>query len=77
VSDWTAEGLTGATILKATRRGTSLDLETTKGRFIVGAHRVVAQLQCVSCGEDRLTEIVETAGKQEGVCAVCGRSWKL
>lgn len=77
MTDWTAAGLTGATIQKATRRGVCLDLETSKGRFIIGAHQVHAELRCLGCGEDRLTEIVETAGKREGVCAVCGRSWKL
>ena len=66
--------LTGATVIKAERRGTSLDLDTTKGRFIVGAHRVYGELVCMGCGEERLTEIVETAGQQEGVCAVCGVS---
>jgi hypothetical protein len=75
--DATVDVLTGATILRVTRRGQCLDLETTKGRVIVGAHRAFVDLQCVSCGEERLVEVVETAGHQEGVCGVCARSWKL
>jgi hypothetical protein len=75
--DATVDGLTGATILRCERMGQCLDLHTDKGRFIVGAHHVYKELTCLGCGEERLTEIVETAGRQEGVCAVCGRSWKL
>lgn len=75
--DATVEMLTGATILRCERMGTCLSLETTKGRVIVGAHKVHVDLHCFGCGEERLVEVVETAGKQEGVCAVCGRSWKL
>ena len=75
--DATVDILMGAHILRVTRRGTCLDLETDKGRVIVGAHRSFTDLHCLGCGEERLTEIVETAGVQEGVCGVCGRSWKL
>lgn len=32
---------------------------------------------CGKCGEWRLTEIVETAGRRVGVCKVCAHSWKL
>jgi hypothetical protein len=75
--DHTVEFLTGARILTCERRGACLDLMTDKGRVILGAHRAFTDLHCFGCGEERLVEIVETAGKQEAVCAVCGRSWKV
>lgn len=75
--DATVDVLTGATIFKATRRGQCLDLETSKGRVIVGAHRLFTDLHCMGCGEERLVEVVETAGKEEAVCGVCARSWAL
>ena len=75
--DATVDTLTGATILKCSRRGSCLELETTKGRVIVGAHRVFTDLHCLGCGEERLVEVIETAGNEEAVCGVCARSWKL
>lgn len=75
--DATVDILTGATIHRVTRRGQCLDLETSKGRVIVGAHRVYADLHCMGCGEERLVEVIETAGNDEAVCGVCARSWKL
>ncbi len=75
--DATIQQLTGATILKATRDGVWLDLETSKGRILIGAKSVCAALHCVSCGEERLVEVVQTAGVDEAFCAVCARSWKL
>jgi hypothetical protein len=77
VLDATVDTLTGATILKATRRGGCLELETTKGRVIVGAHRMYTDLHCMGCGEERLVEVVDTAGDERAVCGVCARSWKL
>ena len=75
--DATVDVLTGAHILRCVRRGSCLELDTDKGRVIVGAHRAFTDLHCLGCGEERLVEVVETAGKQEGVCGVCGRSWSL
>jgi transcription elongation factor Elf1 len=81
MSDATVDWLTGATILKAVRRGVCLELETQKGSeshlVILGANRMQTDLHCLGCGEERLVEVVETAGKQEAVCGVCARSWKL
>lgn len=77
MSDATVETLTGATILRCARRGVCLELETTKGRVIVGASKVFTDLHCLGCGEERLVEVVETAGSQEAVCGVCARSWTL
>lgn len=75
--DATVERLTGAHILKAERHGSCLELFTDKGRVILGGNRIHADLHCLGCGEERLVEVVETAGWQEAVCGVCSRSWKL
>jgi hypothetical protein len=79
--DATVDWLTGATILKAVRRGVCLELETTKGgeahQVILGANRLQTDLHCLGCGEERLVEVVDTAGQQEAFCPVCSRSWKL
>lgn len=75
--DATIDALTGATIHRATRSGIWLDLETSKGRILLSARSAVTDLHCMGCGEERLVEVIETAGKQEAVCGVCSRSWKL
>jgi hypothetical protein len=75
--DATVDILTGAHILRVTRRGTCLDLETDKGRVIVGGRYAYTDLHCLGCGEERLVEVVETGSRQEAVCGVCGRNWKL
>jgi hypothetical protein len=73
----TTEMLTGALILKADRSDGWLRLSTTKGNVHVAGGRVRLDLECPRCGEFRLVEIVETAGKQEGVCSVCAHAWVL
>jgi hypothetical protein len=75
--DATIDTLTGATILRATRNGIWLELETTKGLVILGARATRSDLHCLGCGEERLVEVVQTAGKDEAVCGVCARSWTL
>jgi hypothetical protein len=77
MTDGTLDTLTGATILKATRNGIWLDLETTKGRVLLSARYARTDLHCLGCGEERLVEVVDTAGIEEAVCGVCARSWKL
>ena len=76
--DATIDLLTGARILKAERHGMCVHLELDKGHTVIMGGRVVTHdLHCYGCGEERLCEVVETAGRQEGVCGVCGRSWRL
>ena len=76
--DATIDLLTGARILRAERRGLCIELELDKGnRVILGAKAEFVDLHCYGCGEERLVEVVETAGQQEAVCGVCARSWKL
>ena len=75
--DATVERLTGAHILRVERHGSCVELFTDKGRVIMGADRVLDENECYGCGESRSVAIVETAGRKEYVCDICGRSWKL
>lgn len=76
--DHTVEILAGATIHRCERLSNGgLDLYTDRGRVIVAGARKQIELECTKCGEFRLVEIVETAGKQQGVCAVCAHVWPI
>jgi hypothetical protein len=69
--------LQGARIERATREGPWLVLATDRGVFMAAGGRVRVDLECPRCAEFRLVEIVETGGKQEGVCAVCAYAWTI
>jgi len=70
--------LVGRRIQVAERIHPWLHLRLDDGREVyVAGGRVRLDLECPRCREFRLTEIVETAGKQEGVCAVCCFVWKI
>ena len=75
--DGTVERLTGARIIKCVRRGSCLELDTDKGRVIVGSIREHEERICFGCGEERMVAIVETAGRREASCGVCGHFWDL
>lgn len=75
--DQTVETLTGARILKCTRVGSCLDLETDKGRVIVGAIKEHEAKACYGCGETRLVREIVTGTRREASCDVCGHFWKL
>jgi hypothetical protein len=69
--------LQGAHIFRAERVGAWLCLDTNNGSVHVAGGRVRLDLLCKKCGEQRLVEIVTTAGKEEGVCSVCAFAWTL
>ena len=77
--DATIERLTGARIVKAVRRKHAIELDTDKGRVIVGTVREVEDGTCYGCGESRpsMISIVETAGKREAFCSCCSHHWIL
>lgn len=74
--DLFVERLTGARILKAERGAYPwLVLHTDQGEFHCAGGRVRIDLVCPRCQEQRLTEIVTTAGKEQAFCAVCSHVW--
>jgi len=75
--DATIERLSGARIVRAVRRGSCIELDTDKGRVIVGSIREHEERICFGCGEERMVAVVETGTKREASCGVCGHFWEL
>jgi hypothetical protein len=73
----TEQYLTGATIRSAERQDGWLKLVTDRGEIHLAGGRVRLGVYCKKCGEERLVEIVTTAGKEQAFCAVCSNSWAL
>jgi hypothetical protein len=75
--DATIDRLNGARILKAVRRKHCIELDTDKGVVIVGSIREHEERICFGCGEERMVSVVETGGRKEASCGVCGHFWDL
>ena len=47
-----------------------------KGACAASGGVPVTPFCCPRCGEDRLIDLVVTAGQVEAFCAVCGHTWR-